>query len=152
MYDFEPEQKYYHPSSMLYDADRKLEMLLSFVSQRYQAYTERRNDFSNNFFSQDSFSEEADLDQLDKHMKKFGQVVWSFADTSSRLDASSIQLHHFSSFDDLPQWIEPSSSNSPQNRTEWEGIWQNLFGSVQLDLAVWSNSESCKFQNKSFVN
>lgn len=124
---------------MLYDADKKLEVLMAFVSQRYQAFTERQVGSLDNYSLQDSIDEEADLDQLDTHLKQFGKVIWTFADTSSRLDttttSSSVQSNQFS-FEDLPQWMESSSSSSIplQNRTEWEDIWRNLFGSVQLDL------------------
>lgn len=102
----------------------KLEVLLSFCSQRYQQQGQAAT------YDQDI--NESELDQLNEQLKQFGKVLWFFAETDSLLDESSVK--HPSS--DAANNINPplyGIYEGPQQRTEWERVWQDFFGLLQYE-------------------
>jgi hypothetical protein len=113
------------PGSLLYEAGYKLELLLGLCARRYESQAQRQG------VPQDAISEEADLDELDDQLKQFGRVIWFFGDTNARLDGSSFQFDHLVDF--ASSSFVSQHQQQQFNGSNWESVWQNLFGDVQID-------------------
>jgi hypothetical protein len=115
--------KHYTPHSLLYDAGNKLELLLSFVAK--QRYLQSMQNGDNG--GQDPTA----LDQLDAQLKQFGRVFWLLGETDSLLDESAM-LYDAGGGNDVPAAQMDDFSESSGQRTEWERVWQDFFGALEM--------------------
>ncbi|UZJ51382.1 hypothetical protein CBS101457_000702 [Exobasidium rhododendri] len=110
---------------LLYDAGSKLELLLSFCARRSHCEEGPSTEWE----------ESMALDELDEQLRQFGKVIWSLGETDSLLDESSTASDAATTAT-APIVTNETSPGDPfestQQRTEWERVWQDFFGSLDF--------------------